>query len=273
MSRSAGAPPTCGANPSSPNAATLSASVIPASEPAISAEYTDLGRRFLARRWATATDSNQTFFIGRARSPAGSRRTVSRARAAARLLRHVDRGLRERRVAARGQRAFAMAEHAFRVGSGQRQSGEELSGHAPPAALVEQPAARARTRVLRLAQRGEQLRLAPHAREPTRLAHVPREELVVDHERARVHVADRVDQAHHPPGAAQIQARAAPRRSRPGGRTSPRSAHSRRGRGATRTARAAGRRSDEARPTRRRRARTAAGASAAAERGSGRRAL
>jgi hypothetical protein len=38
MSRRGCAPPTWGRNPSSPNAATLSASVTPASEPAISAE-------------------------------------------------------------------------------------------------------------------------------------------------------------------------------------------------------------------------------------------
>ena len=107
------------------------------------------------------------------------------------------------------QQPLAVAEHAFGVGSGEGESGEELCGHAPAAAFVEQAAARARAGVLRLAQRGEQLRLAPDAGEPTRLAHVPSEELVVDHERARVHVADRVDQANHPPGPAQVEARSA----------------------------------------------------------------
>ena len=53
-----GRPATCGAKPSSPNAATLSSTVTPRSEPAISAPYTDLGSRFLARRCATATVSN-----------------------------------------------------------------------------------------------------------------------------------------------------------------------------------------------------------------------
>src|ERR1700685_120082 len=41
----------------------LSSSVRPRSEPAISAPYTDLGRRFSARRWASATVSNHLFAI------------------------------------------------------------------------------------------------------------------------------------------------------------------------------------------------------------------
>ena len=51
-------PATWGAKPSSAKAATLSSTVIPRSEPATSAPYTDLGRRFLARRCASATVSN-----------------------------------------------------------------------------------------------------------------------------------------------------------------------------------------------------------------------
>ena len=51
-SRFSQAPITCGAKPSSPNASTLSESVSPFSLPASSAEYADLGRRFLARCWA-----------------------------------------------------------------------------------------------------------------------------------------------------------------------------------------------------------------------------
>ena len=81
---------------------------------------------------------------------------------------------------------------------------------------------------LRPAQLGEQLRLAPDAGEATRVAQVAGEELVVDRERAGVHVADRVDQAHDPAGPAQVQARAATRRRRRGGRTSRRSARPRR---------------------------------------------
>jgi hypothetical protein len=51
-------PATCGAKPSSPNAATLSLIVTPASAPAMSAPYTEAGRCLLALRWATATVSN-----------------------------------------------------------------------------------------------------------------------------------------------------------------------------------------------------------------------
>src|SRR6516162_2956533 len=58
ISRAAGSPATCGANPSSPNAATLSRMVTPSSAPATSAPYTDFGSFLLARRWATATVSN-----------------------------------------------------------------------------------------------------------------------------------------------------------------------------------------------------------------------
>jgi hypothetical protein len=57
-SRFSMAPITCGANPSSPNASTLSATVMPFSLAASSALYTDLGNRFFARCWANATVSN-----------------------------------------------------------------------------------------------------------------------------------------------------------------------------------------------------------------------
>ena len=261
MSRWAGAPPTCGANPSSPNAATLSASVMPASEPAMSAEYTDFGSRRLARRWATATDSNQRFLHR-------SRGLSSHAAYGQALLRHVDRRLGER-VRRRGRRVVPRRGRARIRGRVRRaESGEELRGHAPAAALVEQPAARARAGVLGLAQRGEQLRLAPHAREPAALADVAGEELVVDHERARVHVADRIDQAHHPPGPAQVQAR---QRLAVSTEVKERVA----GEHALAVREqplvqlvAAGRRWGEARPRHRRRGRTAAGGSAAAARGS-----
>ncbi len=63
ISRVAGRPATCGANPSSENASTLSAAVTPFSAPATSAPYTDLGRRLLARRCATATVSNHLLAI------------------------------------------------------------------------------------------------------------------------------------------------------------------------------------------------------------------
>jgi hypothetical protein len=41
----------------------LSSIVNPLSEPATRAPYTEAGRRFLARRWATATVSNHLFAI------------------------------------------------------------------------------------------------------------------------------------------------------------------------------------------------------------------
>ena len=53
-------PATCGAKPSSAKAAMLSSTVRPRSEPATSAPYTDAGSRLLARRWASATVSNQS---------------------------------------------------------------------------------------------------------------------------------------------------------------------------------------------------------------------
>jgi 3-polyprenyl-4-hydroxybenzoate decarboxylase len=63
ISRVAGSPATCGANPSSANAATLSRIVMPCSVPAISAPYTDAGRCLLARFCATATVSNHLLAI------------------------------------------------------------------------------------------------------------------------------------------------------------------------------------------------------------------
>src|SRR5689334_7056576 len=62
-SRLAGSPPACGANPSSPNAATLSFSVAPCSDPATIDQYTDFGSCLLARRCATATVSNHLLLI------------------------------------------------------------------------------------------------------------------------------------------------------------------------------------------------------------------
>ena len=63
IARAAGSPATCGANPSSANAATLSRMVTPSSAPATSAPYTDFGSRLLARRCATATVSNHLLAI------------------------------------------------------------------------------------------------------------------------------------------------------------------------------------------------------------------
>jgi hypothetical protein len=58
-SRKPANPAVRGAKPSSSNAAWLSRTVRPFSEPATSAPYTEDGRRFLARRCASATVSNQ----------------------------------------------------------------------------------------------------------------------------------------------------------------------------------------------------------------------
>ena len=100
-----------------------------------------------------------------------------------------------------------MALHALGVGAVERQAGEELGRHAAaPAGVVGRADAAGAAR-LRAPQRPEQLRLPPHAGEPARIAHIAGQERVVDGERAGVHVADRIDEAHDPPGAAQVQPR------------------------------------------------------------------
>ncbi len=62
-SRSWGRFAMCGRNPSSENALTLSSSVMPCSEPATSARYTERGSRFFARRCASATVSNHSLLL------------------------------------------------------------------------------------------------------------------------------------------------------------------------------------------------------------------
>ena len=117
----------------------------------------------------------------------------------------VDGRLRAPR-ARRGQRRLAVALHALGVGAVERQAGEELGRHAAAAAGVEvthlvhaPPDCGSRSA-------RNSSRVAPHLGEAARRADVAGEELLVDGERAGVHVADRVDQAHHPTGAAQVQA-------------------------------------------------------------------
>ena len=61
-------PAMWGAKPSSPKAATLSARVRPRSDPARMARCTERGRRFSARRSASATDSNHSLPISPPRS-------------------------------------------------------------------------------------------------------------------------------------------------------------------------------------------------------------
>ena len=112
-----------------------------------------------------------------------------------------DRG----RSSRAGERGLTVAVHAFGVRAVERQAGEELGRHAAAAAGVERAARGAGPGALGLAQRGEQCRLAPDGGEAPGLADVAGQELAVDDEGAGVHVADRVDEADHPSGAAQVQ--------------------------------------------------------------------
>ena len=96
--------------------------------------------------------------------------------------------------------------HALGVGTVERQAGEELGRHAAALARVVAAAGCARTGRLRLAELEEQVAVAPDAREAALVAHDAGPELVVDDERARVHVADRVDEAHDAPGTAHVEA-------------------------------------------------------------------
>ena len=118
-------------------------------------------------------------------------------------------GVAERRLrpcAPRRQRGLAVPVHALGVGPVEGQAGEELGRHAPAAAGVERTARRAGPRALRLAQRGEERRLAPDGGKASGVAHVAGEELAVDDERAGVDVADGVDEADDPPRPAEVQA-------------------------------------------------------------------
>ena len=84
-SRATGRSATCGRNRSSPNAATLSSMVRPASAPATRARYTDRGSRRLARRWASATVSNHCLVLAIQSTPSDnlSANAVARPRIAA----------------------------------------------------------------------------------------------------------------------------------------------------------------------------------------------
>ena len=104
-----------------------------------------------------------------------------------------------------GQRRLAVALDALGVGAVERQAGEELGRHAAAAAGVEVRALRAGAAGLRAAQVGEQLGVLPHPLEAALVADVAGEEVLVDGERAGVDVADRVDQADHPAGAAEVE--------------------------------------------------------------------
>ena len=105
------------------------------------------------------------------------------------------------------ERGLAVPLDALRVRAVQRQPGEELGRHASAAARVVGRARLAGAAGLRAAQLGEQLGLPPHRGEAAGAADVAGQEVLVDGERAGVHVADRVDQADHPARAAQVQTR------------------------------------------------------------------
>ena len=73
----------------------------------------------------------------------------------------------------------------------------------------------ARSGVVRFTQFGEQFRALPDLLETAVGGDVAGEEVLVDRERAGVDVADRVDQAHHTSGTAQVQTRQRTRPARP----------------------------------------------------------
>ena len=89
-----------------------------------------------------------------------------------------------------------------------RVSYHDVSNEFAPAiqAGVERAATGAGPGALRLPQRAEQLRRAPHVGEPAGVPDAPGLELLVEDERAGVHVAHRVDEADDPAGAAQVEA-------------------------------------------------------------------
>src|SRR5215472_14700081 len=103
------------------------------------------------------------------------------------------------------ERPLAVALDTLGVRAVQRQPGEELRGHAPAAAVSERRARLAGAAGLWAPQPGEKLRVPPHRGEPARVADVPGQETRVNREGAGVHVADGVDQAHDPAGAAQVE--------------------------------------------------------------------
>src|SRR5579859_1400714 len=103
------------------------------------------------------------------------------------------------------QGGLAVALHAFRIRPVQRQAGEELGRHAPAAARIERPAGPAGSPGLRLAQAGEQRRLAPYHLEAAWLPDVPGQEVLVDGERAGVYVTHGIDEAYHAPRPAHVQ--------------------------------------------------------------------
>ena len=117
-------------------------------------------------------------------------------------------------VVERGRRAggnggvdegFAVTEDAFGVGAVEGDACEELGRHAAAPAGVELAAQCARPGRLWFTQLSEQFAFLPDPLETSFVADAAGAEFVVEHERAGVDVADRVDQAHHPTGAAEVE--------------------------------------------------------------------
>src|SRR6056297_3351183 len=102
---------------------------------------------------------------------------------------------------------FAVTADALGVGPVERDPDEELGGHAAALAGVVGPARGAGAGRLRLAQFGEELALLPDAGEDPVGTDRTGLELVVDHERTGVDVADRVDEAHHTAGTTHVEPR------------------------------------------------------------------
>src|SRR5436190_22929151 len=130
---------------------------MPASEPARTAEKTAFGKWRLARRSASATLSNQVFF-----TPGPSCRRPQPNRDRNRSAAAVTGNRRGTRPGGSEQGRLAVTVDALRVGSVERDAGEELRRHATALACVVGPARRTRSGRTGLAQLGEQCRLPPH---------------------------------------------------------------------------------------------------------------
>jgi hypothetical protein len=118
----------------------------------------------------------------------------------------IDRRDRGGRIAAPGQRRLAVPESALGIWAFERQTGEELCGHAAATARVEMSAGLAGPCTLRLAKLAKQCRIGPDACEAAWVTHVAGSKAVVDCERARIDVPDRVDETDDASGSAEVEA-------------------------------------------------------------------
>ena len=99
-----------------------------------------------------------------------------------------------------------MTHNAFRIGAVEGGTGEELRRHTATLARVVGPAGGTGPRTLGFAEGEKKRRRPPHVRETSRVTNAAGFELGMQHEGAGVHVADRVDQADDPAGAAEVEA-------------------------------------------------------------------